>query len=215
MKTIFCRITTQDILVTEFIDFLLKKKDLYLKAIISEEGGSEDTSRHLHGFIEVNSDDKLKNIYQNFRNYLKESYPKLFGNKSLALTKTQEGTESRMAAYTMKEGNYKYYGYSEKEIERFKKLSFKKQKHTDFQIEKQKLEDSFLLDDFTLRQFVTKYLDLIAKYRSGITDGQIYSYINRMLRIKSPEFREVMVNRICESYEIGIHGARSLYDPNL
>lgn len=201
MKTIFCRITTQDILVSKFLAFLKEKNKLYIKAIISEEGGSGDTSRHLHGFIEVNSDDKLKNIYQNFRNYLKESFPQLFGNKALALTKTQEGTESRMAAYTIKEGNFEHYGYTDQEINRFKKLSYKKTKQEDFKLEKQKNEDSFILGDITLRQFINNFVNLLSKYRSGMADGQVFSYIGRILRVQDSRYREHFTEQIIEHFE--------------
>lgn len=201
MKVIFVRITGT-ITASEFLTVLSQQKELYIKAIVSQEV-SQEGKQHLHCMIQVDSEDVQKNINQNFRNYLKKVYPELEGNKSYAIAESiREGTESKIAAYTLKEGNYVYYGFTEEEIKKFKKLSFKKVSHQDFEKERQALEDQCVMDNLSFRDFTTQYIDLLFKYRKRNTEAQIYNYLSWVDRLKTPHSRERLVNRMLENFQL-------------
>lgn len=156
---LFARITLP--VTKEELFKVLRLKDEYKKFIISEEHANRE---HFHLLI-LSTESNKKNIKQNLRNLLKQNYPEMLGNESYSISETKTGTVNKMAAYTVKDDNFIYYGFAEAEIEFFQKLSYKKFDKKEFAIEMDKLQQEYLKDPFKdVNWFIQEYIRLKVLY---------------------------------------------------
>lgn len=153
------------------LEFLSQK---YTHIIVSQENATRPHFHVLLTYTESNS----KNANQNFKNYIKTKWD-LSGNSDYAVTQTQKGTTHRLAAYTIKDGNFSSIGFSELEMSNFKKLSYKKYTKQDFQNELNAINDKFLLDPkMEIRDYISSYCILKTAYNQNLNVNTICNYIN-------------------------------------
>lgn len=182
---LFCRVniekTLDEILQT------LKSNTKYLKIIVSRE---EAESVHYHIFILTNEESK-KNRKQNLKNFLKRSW-NLEGNGSYAITETKTGTEDTIAAYVVKEGNFVSHGFSEAEIQKFQRMSFRKFEKKTFSNEIKKLQMDYLSNNESISWYSDRYIELKYSYAQNVPFAITQTHFETMLARKDERYRNLI-----------------------
>lgn len=143
------------------------------KFIVSEEGDGDNTRIHHH--ILLVTDETSDQIKVRIR----EVYPTAKGNKSIYTKPSRD--KRQLAKYTVKEGNYKYKGFTEKYIQDTFKCSKAK---TDLKKDIDKLEEDYILDKIGSLVFLEKYIELKVKHDQPLYTNHIKAYMMKMM-IKS------------------------------
>lgn len=165
-QTLFCRLTVD----TTKENLLEQLHTKYTHVIVSEEEGNR---QHFHLLL-LHTDTNSKNARQNLRNFLKDKYPSLKGNGDYAITQTHEGTTTRLAAYTIKEGNYVQVGFPSEYIEKIKKLSYKKFDGKKILDKMNELDEKWYMDKHsTIETWLKHYLLIKVEYNQTINPRTI------------------------------------------
>lgn len=175
----------------EVLQLFKTKSDRYLKTVVCEE---EESRHHLH-ILTLTNDENTKNARQNVKNFLKKAFPLLKDNAKWQISKVYTDTIDRMGSYVVKEGNYAYYGFSEDEIEEFKKGSFSKAKKKEQRKEKYGAEYKDLVaryqkDEIEFEGFIREFYNLRIKYDNPISTNQAHTMFEHQLIKKSENYRE-------------------------
>lgn len=190
-NTLFCRLTLNE--TKEKILEVLKVK--YNNIIVAEE---EASKIHFHILL-LHPDSNSKNARQNLRNYLKESFPELKGNGDYAITNTMEGTTVRLAAYTVKEGNYVSIGFPQEFLTRLERMSYKKFDGKKFQTDMNSLDEQwYMAKEQQIDVWVTKYVDLKVAYNQTINPRTVVPMMN--LRQSKKFGNDRVINQIMTEY---------------
>lgn len=158
------------------IQVTLKMLEPY-RYIVSEEGDGVTTKYHQH--IILVSELETEEI----RQLIKKFYPGCKGNSCLYIKASKDKTQ--LAKYTLKEGNYKYKGFSEKYIQDTFKTSSPK---TDLKKDVRDLEDKYILDIIDIVKFTEQYLLLKAKHDQPIYMNHVEAYLRKMKLKKEPGY---------------------------
>lgn len=174
MAITFFRITPDQKETKETI--LQKVIDKYPGRIIVAEENA-DTNKHYHVLLETEIDLGTKN--QNLRKFLKKEF-EIKGNEDYSISlEIKSGTEKRVAAYTIKDGCFVQQGYTEKDIEIFRKLSTKKYKAKEFKDALIKIEEKYISNkNCDMRSFIEDYVRLKADYNQVMNVNNMLNYIN-------------------------------------
>lgn len=175
-QTLFSRLTLPGITKEQVLTDL---QPHYQKIIVSEEKGAKV---HFHVLL-THSDSNSKNANQNFKNLLLKLYPQIKGNASYAITETRQGTLTRLAAYTVKDGNYISHGFSLDEQNIFKAISYKKYTKQEFsktlsQIVEDWITTNYDTEEKALEDLTKSYLKLKVEYNQNLNYSTIVNYIN-------------------------------------
>lgn len=146
----------------------------YKKIIVSQE---ESTRKHFHILVLSNESDS-KNARQNLRNFIKRLYG-VEGNESYSIPDNiRKGTHSTMAAYVVKDQNYVSKGFTENELEVFRKLSYKKYNSKEFVDELNIINASFMLDkDKDEKWWLEKYVKLKVSYNQVLNVNTVLNQL--------------------------------------
>lgn len=170
-ETMFCRMTI-NVTKEKLLEIFTVK---YSKVIISEEVG---TRNHFHILL-IHKDTNSKNARQNLRNYLKESFPELKGNGDYAISETREGTTTRLAAYTIKEGNFVQQGFPQAFVDKLQSVSYKKFDGKKFQDRMNALDEEWYMNkDKDIEHWVRDYLALKIEYNQVLNPRTITPMMN-------------------------------------
>lgn len=175
------RFNLPDLTVDQLSQTILSYK-VYLKCIISLENTINENI-HFHVFIQT-PESVAKNARQNFVNKMKASYPALVGNGKFSCKFISE-TPEKAGAYTLKDGQYSSYGFTDEELKYLEKLSYKKFKKEDFKSKLELLEMAYTLRPFnnkSLSKFVDDYMDLRDSYKHNVNFHQVTNYISNVTR---------------------------------
>lgn len=141
----------------------------YDKFIVSEEGDGDNTRLHHH--ILLVTTENAEQIKERIR----VVYPTAKGNKSIYTRPSRD--KRQLAKYTIKEGNYKYKGFSETYIQNTFKCAIAK---TDLKKDITKLEDQLILGEIGFTLFLEKYVDLKVKHDQPLYTNHIKAYGMKM-----------------------------------
>ncbi len=155
------RITLDDV----DLDKTYKLFDHYSKFIVSEEGGTDATKLHHHILLE--SDDTADQIKERIR----VVYPLAKGNKAIYTKPSRD--KRQLAKYTVKEGNYKYKGFTEQFITETFKCSKAK---TDLRKQVTDNEDELILHKIEFNKFVENYINIKVKHDQPLYSNHIKAY---------------------------------------
>lgn len=181
-QTLFTRLTTDTPKETILNDL----KPHYKKIIISQEIASK---QHYHILL-THEDSNSKNANQNLKNLLLKLYPQMKGNKDYAITETRQGTLTRLAAYTVKDGDFISHGFTSEELKLFKMLSYKKYTKKEFSDSLNKIIETWITNqkpsqfmteqdrDNDLQLLVNQYITLKVEYNQNLNYTTIVNYIN-------------------------------------
>lgn len=190
-QTLFCRLTL-DVTKEELLN---KLKERYPRIIVSEEVG---TRNHFHILL-LHTDTNSKNARQNLRNYLKDLFPNLKGNSDYAITQTHEGTTARLAAYTIKEGNFVQEGFPQQFIDKLQNLSYKKFDGKKFQDRMNALDEEWYLNkDKTIEHWLRDYIALKVEYNQTMNPRSIVPMMDLRQEKKFKDGR--MLQKILAEY---------------
>lgn len=179
---VFCRITDHNAQYTK--EFILEKLWDYECVIVSYEVAN---NAHYHVLV-LTSEENKKNRRQNFQNKLKKLFPELCGNKDYAITDTKTDTHEKLASYVIKEGDYVSKGFTEEELDAFKKMSYKKLDKKKFVDEFEEIKNEYLTDILSEVQFLEKYCVLKANYNQVINPTYVCQVLNTLnVRKHGPE----------------------------
>nr|UOF78178.1 hypothetical protein [Cressdnaviricota sp.]UOF78318.1 hypothetical protein [Cressdnaviricota sp.] len=144
--------------IDKLYDYL---KVRFTHVLVSEEV-SKTQKQHLH-FI-FNGEIKRNNAGTQFRDAFKEFFS--LGEKTKRTFSFSPPRDyDKALAYTVKDGIYKYQGFSESEIKKAEKLSYKKYNKETFAKEYDKILGRALTGELSLREFASSYIDLKHAYR--------------------------------------------------
>lgn len=140
------------------------------KFIVSEEGDGDNTRIHQHILLVTDeTSDKIKER-------IREVYPTAKGNKCIYLKPSKD--KRQLAKYTVKEGNYKYKGFTEEYILNTFKCSKAK---TDLKKDIHKLEDDYVLGNIRSHEFLEKFIELKVKHDQPLYTNHIKAYMMKMM----------------------------------
>lgn len=160
------RLTLDDLDLDKTFD-IFGKSD---KLIVSQEGDGLNTRIHHHILLVTNdSSDQIKTL-------IRQTYPEAKGNKCLYCKPSRD--KSSLAKYTVKEGMYKYRGFSEKYIKDTFKCSVAK---TDLKKDISKLEEQYILGEYDSEIFLQKYIELKVKHDQPLYTAHIKAYMMKMM----------------------------------
>lgn len=152
--------------------FLTKYPDA--KIIVAEEM-SRNQTKHFHVMLETSAEMGTRN--QNLRKFVNQLYGD--GNEHYSISpNVLEGTEKRVAAYTIKDGNYVQRGYTDEELKIFHRLSTKKWGDGKFKEDYNQIVEKYLTDDTQpTSEFIKSFLDLKVKYNQNINMNNIMNQL--------------------------------------
>lgn len=155
------------------------KNKTFKRVIVSlETSGGE----HIHGQVSISpSDITLRTLKENIRNYIKELYPTAKGNKCLYVKEISNTKQS--IKYVLKEGNFLYYGFTQKYIQQLYKLSTNKENLKDKIVTN---EENLLLGKITYPQFCIEYIQIKIDHNQRINKTHLQGYFN-LYKLKSGE----------------------------
>lgn len=164
----FIRITLDDINL-ELIYNMVKDRT---KFVISEEGDGINVNVHYHIVLLAlpnETNDMIKKM-------IKQTFPSVKGNKHLF---SKLVTQLKQAIkYTLKEGNYKYKGFTEENIKELFKCSAPK---TNLRKDVSDLQDDYMMKRISKEMFLEKYIELKAKHDQPIYPAHIKAYMIKMM----------------------------------
>lgn len=192
MIVLFLRITIPTT-KEELLATLLKK---YQKVIVSEELSTNEVL-HFHCLITTTETDVV-NARQNLKNFLKKEDPNIYGNKSYSSKRVEEGTEKRVAAYTLKDGKYVFAGYSNEEIDKLVRLSYKKFRKEDIKFQIEKIETEYFTGNIGEGMFIDKYMDIRDSYKHKVNYNQVKNYISNVFRLNNPKMNRKFRQQLFE-----------------
>lgn len=168
----------------------------YDKFIVSQEGDGLNTRVHQH-IILCGSMTKV-----DIRAFLAIHYPSLKGVQGLYIQAARE--YEQLTKYTVKEGNYKYKGFSDAFVNKMLKLSVPK---TDLKKDITANEDMFILGEIDRVTFVNNYVALKIKHNQRPVKNHIVSYV-LMILMRVDEYKLASycrsINEACD-YELGTY----------
>lgn len=158
---------------------------MFNKFIVSTENGN-----HLHvAFCIESTDDRLKNKMDLLRKQVKESFAQYAnvdtkGNRFYSIAQQRS---KRLVSYVLKDGHYRYKGYSDETIEQYKIKSFKK---GSFQKQLNLLREKYLDQDadstYDISHFAADIIRLKSEYSQSINLAQIKAYCRSIYYKKNP-----------------------------
>lgn len=147
-----------------------------LKYIVSQEGFKE-SHLHYHALIQTQDVEAI-------RRSLKSAG--ITGNKCYSISTVRN--ERQLSKYILKEdGPYKYKGFTQEQIDLFKKCSTLKGKKG-FADALTPLEDSYIAGSLDLDTFIYKFLELKVSYGQNIYPSHIQAYFMKMRMRKDPSY---------------------------
>lgn len=168
---LFCRVNIATKSKEEIMEDLREK---YTTIIVSQESA---TRRHYHILL-CHSDSNPKNAQQNLRNFLKQKWS-VQGNEDFAVSETRKGTLTRLAAYTVKDGNYCQIGFNSETMKGFEAVSYKKYTKKEFQDALNSINEEFLTDKrISIEDYIKKYTELKIAFNQNLNVNTIVNYIN-------------------------------------
>lgn len=197
------RITPCDKFLTENLhQFLAEEPQLtnYLLAV--------ETVPHLHYHIVVSTDSSVsqQDVRDIIRAFITPFWinpntgkcPRGFGNKQFSILLPTNPPDcpddpipDHAVSYALKETKEFYYeGFTEEYIEQCKAKSFPKKKVANFKVEYQQLVTKFHLSTMDMREFMTCYISLKAKYGQSIRTLDAYGYALSNLFLREPNLIE-------------------------
>lgn len=180
MMLVFFRLTHDIEYNTLFKDISSYK--MCHKFILAKELSEKEVT-HYHVLM-LTTDDNQKNAQQNFKNYMTRIYP-IEGNKNFAFTKTEKGTKTRIASYCVKDGEFKSKGFTEDELNLFKKLSYKKFDGKKILERFEDLKEEYLKTDFSnTSNSMIKELEFLYQKMADIKKDYNQQYTSQTLRPK-------------------------------
>lgn len=159
----------------------------YDKWIISEEGDGDHTRLHHHIIISTKQDIKRDTI----RQHIKEVYPTLKGNKSIYIQPCKD--KKQLTKYTLKEGQYKYNGFSKDFIKNMERCASPK---TDLKKNIQDIEDQYILGQLDDKEFLSKYIQLKALHDQPLYLNHIQAYMTKQMTKKNPGLSNLIADTI-------------------
>lgn len=141
-------------------------KSISKYCIVSKEG--ENDGLHIHGIV-MHSDKKL------IRKSIKKIYPAAIGNKCLYVQKVN--TIVQCCKYTLKDGDYIYYGFPDAFIKKMFKLSTPK---LDVKKSIKSNEDNLILKLISPQEFAEQYIKLKVDADQGLYSSHIKAYLDKM-----------------------------------
>lgn len=167
----------------------------YDKFIVSEEGDGLNTRLHHHIIlVTTESSDQIKDK-------IREVYPDAKGNKCIYCKPSRD--KRQLAKYTVKEGNYKYKGFSDKFIEEAFLVSNPK---TNLSTEINELEEQYILHKIESQEFLEKYILIKTKHNQPLYSNHIKSYMMKMMikagRASAGAYAEGMLYQISQELHI-------------
>lgn len=186
---IFIRITHATLTKENILDEF-KTQTKYPKIIVSQE---EAASTHFHIHI-MGTEENKKNRRQNLVNFIKRKWGLGEGNASFAYTEAKTGTENTIACYVVKDGNYVYHGFTESQMERYKRTSFKKFDKKTYSTEMFKLQQDFLMNTHDINWYIQKYIELKYSYAMNVPFAISQTHFMTMSCRKYPHVKESMIS---------------------
>lgn len=120
------------------------------------------------------------------KEYIKIYWQKVFktllvGNKLIATSQIQNMEQS--IKYTLKDGNYKYKGYTEEYIQQMFKKSYKKTKNKDNVLKEMKIKisEEYLEGRLSFHELKQKTLELYTEYRKPIYMAHLTAHFRSLL----------------------------------
>lgn len=191
-QEVFIRMTPLDTITKEFILDEFKKKYPDSKLIVSQE---DATRPHFHLLLVTKI--PLGRGNQNLRNFIKTTFSIPEGNSGQCLQEVKKGTQKKVASYTVKEGLYSYYGFTDKEMKVFERCSYKKFEGKKFTDELEKIQEKYYADENAhINDFIQDYVILKTSYNQTINVNSMINYINLIYTKKNgPEKLTKMISQ--------------------
>jgi len=138
--------------------------------IVSEEGDGDSTKLHQHILLYT------EETGDQIRERIREVYPILKGNKSVYIKPSRD--KRQLAKYTVKEGQYKYKGFTPEYISETFKCSRAK---TDLKKDISLLEEQFILHHIDSEEFLDRYVQLKVKHDQSLYTSHLTAYMRKMM----------------------------------
>lgn len=187
---IACRLTIDK--SKEEIMALFQSNPRYTKGIVCEETA---TRAHLHCFF-YTTDDTGKNARQNLKNFLKAQL-KVKDNAMYSI-KDVSADHEKLKSYTVKSGNFCYYGFTDDEIQAYVEKSYdpEKKKKT-YQEELKDLNEAYWSDtEMTLDRYIEQFIELrFVKYSKPMSRSQMQTYLEYVQIRKDPVYKQGFIQR--------------------
>lgn len=152
-------------------------KDEYPVLLVSSEG--EEKKFHIHGVAAMPLLDSGDDFTGTVRLSIKKVFPTAKGNKCLYVKKSKD--KKQLLKYTLKEGTFKYQGFSKILIDKLFQLSCNKE---NLNKKIQDNEEDLLMHTISYSRFVVRHLEIIVSHNQNIYCNHVKSYFNKM-RLKS------------------------------
>lgn len=189
---LFCRIHTDD--TKEQVMIHLRSRVEYQKIIIASEVGNRS---HYHLLIMTTEENK-KNAKQNLRNLITKIVKE--GNSGYAITDTTTGTSKYICTYSVKDGDFIYFGFDDYEIEKYKRASYKKFDKQSYTTAFNKLQTDWLLSPYGIETYITDYIQLKHSYNHSVSKNIAENHFTMMLCRKDPRFQRKYINFFIEGF---------------
>lgn len=141
----------------------------YSKFIVAEEGTGIGVHQHI--VLSTKSEVQRTEIVD----IIKDIYPDAKGNKCLYVQEAKK--KKQLLKYTIKEGCFRYCGFTKDYVDQLLLLS---QPKTSMKQDLKDLEESLLLSQITFSQFVDGFLRWKIKYNQPIYMTHIEAYLRKM-----------------------------------
>lgn len=202
----FIRLTSYDKFTSEQLINFLQEECQITRYVVGRE-----TTPQEHYHISITTDISLelqdaKDIIRAFivplwENTETRKLPLGFGNKQYNCQVTQE--PEKQLSYILKDkdwDNIWFEGYEREYLELRKAESFPKNKPSDFKSDYQELCNAFKSSEMNVRQFMTMFITLKAKYGQTVSLSIAHSYALSNLIQREPEQAETLVNNYLDKY---------------
>jgi len=189
------RITPCEKFTAEQLHQFIKDEIVICRYVIGRETVPQE---HFHLVVQTDieiTEQEVRDIIKAFLIPLwqteKGKLPRGFGNKQYNLQLCDN--LDLAVSYAVKLGEYWYDGFSEEYITLRKTESFEKKKPSDFKKEFQALIDQFQGTDMDIREFMTSYVVLKAKYGQQVRMQDAYAYALSNLIKRDPSEADNLV----------------------
>jgi hypothetical protein len=200
---LFARVNLQVCCKENVLEIFRAEKERYVKTVVSFEKEAEN--EHLHIFSMTPQSNK-KNAKQNLQNFLKQNFPELKNDdRKFAVSKMR--TEfSTLGPYTVKEGSFCYYGFSDQEIQEFVEQSFPKPRQESRTVSAKilikNLQEEYLNNpDAKMTEFISKHNQIKLDHNITSSFYANEKYFIMLMAKKNPEFKQYIDDNYCHTIQ--------------